>query len=95
MYSEHFDGDKRIQTENSYLRHPKYINLRSSLDTIVGSVNINLLEHCGVVGLSQTKGGKDSAPMVSLDSTIGLRWGRSQESAPPSDSEHVALIVGL
>ncbi len=32
----------------------------------------------------------DSVPMLSLDSTICLGRGRSQESAPPSDSGRVA-----
>jgi hypothetical protein len=37
----------------------------------------------------KSKREKNAAPMASLDSTIGLRRGRSQESAPPSDSGRV------
>jgi hypothetical protein len=89
VYSKYFSRDKKAQDDESYLCHSKYINLRPSLHAIVGPVDINLLEYWIVVGLSQKQEGKSAAPMASLDSTIGLRRGRSQESAPPSDSGRV------
>ena len=89
VYSKYFSGDKRTQDDKSYLRHSKYIYLRPFLHAIVGPVDVNLLEHWNVVGLSQEQEGKTVAPMASLDSTIGLRRGRSQEYSPPSDSGRV------
>jgi len=64
------------------------MNLWSGLETIVRPVDIDLLKHYEkllVVGTGPSKG-EHAAPILSRDSTIGLRRGRAQESAPPSDS---------
>lgn len=70
------------------------MDLRSSLEIIIRPVDIDLLEHCGDsdVSLNQAHTSRRTAPapILSLASTIGLSRGRSQASAPPSDSRRVA-----
>jgi hypothetical protein len=43
---------ERHQTDKSYLRHTEYIDLRTCLEIIIRPVDIDLLEHCGDVGLN-------------------------------------------
>lgn len=40
------------QTNESYLRHTEYIDLWTRLEIIIRPVDIDLLEHCGDVGLN-------------------------------------------